>query len=144
MSLPAELSTSHRFLTWDELAGLADRGGMALGSHGLSHLDLTCLDDTVLTREMVDSRRQIESHTGLLPVVFSYPDGRHDARVRRAARLQYSAAFALIPQAREGDPMQLPRLPGLPGGVAALRRMLHPTYSARLALWRWRARRGWA
>ena len=134
---------THRFLNWQEAAALGCDGYLELGSHGLSHHDMTRLDDNTLAREMDDSSAAIEKNTGVRPRVLSYPDGRHDARVRDAAAQTYEASFALLAGASFEDPMCLPRLPAVPGGEWAVRRSLSRSYPLRHAFWNWRARRGW-
>lgn len=140
--LPEEPPESCRFLDWAEVAAIAADGAIEVGSHGVNHVDLTRLSDTDLAREVDDAAGAIHGVTGVEPRAFSYPDGRHDARVRSAVARRHDCAFALIPRSRRSDPMQLPRLPALPDGETAIRRVLGPTFRPRLALWRARARLG--
>lgn len=140
--LPPAIPSPYRFLDWDGVRRIAADPLVEIGSHGLSHHDLTRLDDEGLRLEMEQSRRIIRERTGVAPRAFSYPDGRHDARVREAARRVYDVAFALR-DASASDPAQLPRLPAVAGGAGAMRRVLSPLYGPRERLWRWRAQRGW-
>lgn len=142
--LPKSIPGTHRFLDWEGARRLVERDRwMEIGSHGLSHHDLTQLSDEQLELEMRGSADRIEQMTGWRPRAISYPDGRHDARVRAAAARHYELGFALSPHALVEDPMQQPRLPGLPGDAGAARKVLSPLWSTRQAVWQWRAQRGW-
>jgi len=59
------------------------RAGMAIGSHGHDHVDWTRADDTVLRRELWDSRAAIEDCLGAPVDSVSVPFGAFDARVLR-------------------------------------------------------------
>jgi peptidoglycan/xylan/chitin deacetylase (PgdA/CDA1 family) len=143
-SLPDAVPSTHRFLDWEGVRRLSrDHPHVEIGSHGLSHHDMTRLSDTELEREMKASADRIEEMTGTRPRSISYPDGRHDHRVRAAAASHYRVGFALSPDSRADDPMQQPRLPGLAGGDGATRKVLSPVWATRQAVWRWRAERGW-
>lgn len=73
-----------RMMTWDELGVLADEGH-EIGSHSVSHALLPQVSDAQLREELGDSKRVLEEKLG--PVeTFCYPNGDHDARVRRFAR----------------------------------------------------------
>jgi peptidoglycan/xylan/chitin deacetylase (PgdA/CDA1 family) len=129
-----------RHLREDELRDLA-AGGVGIGSHGMTHRDFTSLDDAALDRELAGSRDWLEARTGTRVEAVSYPWGRVDARVERAARRAgYRLGFGLRAR-RAGatgvlaSPYALPRtalyapdrLPGvfaataLRGGDAGLR-----------------------
>ena len=144
IELPATIPDTHRFLDWQAARAIAQEDPyMEIGSHGMSHHDMTRLSDEDLDREMLASADRIEEMTGRRPRAVSYPDGRHDARVRAAAARHYELGFALAPDSDFADPMRQPRLPGLPGDANAARRVLSPLWPTRQALWQWRARRGW-
>ena len=76
--------TGAPLLALDELRGLADRG-IEIGAHSVDHRDLTALDDDALERELGESRRVLEHHTGRPAHHFAYPFGFCDPRVRAAA-----------------------------------------------------------
>jgi peptidoglycan/xylan/chitin deacetylase (PgdA/CDA1 family) len=59
------------------------RAGMAIGSHGHDHVNWTRADDTVLRRELWDSRAAIEDCLGAPVDSVSVPFGAFDARVLR-------------------------------------------------------------
>jgi peptidoglycan/xylan/chitin deacetylase (PgdA/CDA1 family) len=68
--------------------------GMELGSHTLSHPNVLELTDAALRRELAGSRDAVEAITGESCLTLSYPTGRHDPRVERAAaEAGYRIAF---------------------------------------------------
>jgi peptidoglycan/xylan/chitin deacetylase (PgdA/CDA1 family) len=73
------------FLTWSLLRNL-ERRGIEIGSHTVSHVDLTQLSDAVLSRELRESRGTLERGLGHPVQWLSYPFGRVDDRVAAAAR----------------------------------------------------------
>ena len=78
-------------LDWDELACLAD-AGWEIGSHSLTHVCLTHLDDDTLDIELLSSREAIENRLGQMCRSIAYPYGASDERVRAAAaRAGYTA-----------------------------------------------------
>lgn len=60
---------------WDGVRSMAE-GGLAIGSHTVSHPVLARLDGAGLRRELADSRSRIESETGREIRALSYPFGR--------------------------------------------------------------------
>jgi peptidoglycan/xylan/chitin deacetylase (PgdA/CDA1 family) len=88
---PSELAT----MSWDELREHAARG-VQIGSHGVSHEHLTRLSDAELSRELEDSKVEIEAELGRPCRELAYPYGEHDERVRAAARAaRYDCAYGL-------------------------------------------------
>lgn len=86
-----------RHLSWSEAGALAAAGGN-LGSHGLSHRDLTRLPADELTREVRLSKEVIEDRTGAVVRSFSYPFGRFDERAKgEVEKAGYRLAFSLYP-----------------------------------------------
>lgn len=59
---------------------------VGIGSHGVSHLDLTKMDDHTLHYELFASRMTLSSLIGKDVEVLSYPYGKFDDRVKKAAR----------------------------------------------------------
>ncbi|MFI1537721.1 polysaccharide deacetylase family protein [Streptomyces anandii] len=84
--------------------------GVEIGSHGLTHVDLTGVDDVVLKAETDGSRALLEELTGIRALGFCYPYGRVDARAVAAVReAGYSYACAIDPGPLTG-PHALPRV----------------------------------
>ena len=100
------------FLSWGLLRGL-ERRGVEIGSHSVSHRDLTQLSDRETLQELVRSRRVLER--GLCHAVpwLAYPFGGHDARVQRLAE---QAGYVLAVTTAQGalqtadQPLALRRL----------------------------------
>ncbi|MGA5707912.1 polysaccharide deacetylase family protein [Streptomyces cellulosae] len=88
----------------------AAAAGVEIGSHGLTHTDLTKVDDITLRAEITDSRVLLEELTGAPVDGFCYPYGTVDSRVAAAVRKAgYGYACAIDPGHLSG-PHALPRL----------------------------------
>jgi peptidoglycan/xylan/chitin deacetylase (PgdA/CDA1 family) len=84
--------------------------GVEIGSHGLTHVDLTRADDLTLKTEVVESRERLAELTGVRPDGFCYPYGTVDARAAEAVRdAGYAYACAIDPGPLTG-PHALPRV----------------------------------
>jgi peptidoglycan/xylan/chitin deacetylase (PgdA/CDA1 family) len=115
------------FLTWPLLKAL-ERRGIAVGSHTVSHRDLTTLSNGELRMELLASRRVLERKLGHPVRWLAYPFGAYDARVLAFAR---RAGYRLAVTTRGGDlqdahrPLELERLRVLDStGVKGLATML--------------------
>ncbi|GAA3161368.1 MULTISPECIES: polysaccharide deacetylase family protein [Streptomyces] len=83
--------------------------GIEIGSHGLTHVDLTRADDAALTAEVAESRARLTELTGAPVDGFCYPYGTVDARAVEAVRKAgYGYACAIDPGPLTG-PHALPR-----------------------------------
>jgi peptidoglycan/xylan/chitin deacetylase (PgdA/CDA1 family) len=101
-----------RLLNASELRQMQENG-MEIGSHTVSHVRLTEVDDARLMRELTESRTALEDLLGHAVDSFAYPYGASDARCAAAVeRAGYAAActtrtgWAL----RDDSPYQLRRL----------------------------------
>ncbi|MFI6035324.1 polysaccharide deacetylase family protein [Streptomyces sp. NPDC051315] len=84
--------------------------GVEIGSHGMTHVDLTRADDLTLKTETVDSRAALEKLLGSEPAGFCYPYGTLDQRAVDAVReAGYAYACAIDPGPLNG-PHALPRV----------------------------------
>ncbi|MFE1053208.1 polysaccharide deacetylase family protein [Streptomyces rochei] len=84
--------------------------GVEIGSHGLTHVDLTTADDTTLKAETAESRALLTELTGAPVTGFCYPYGTVDARAAEAVRAAgYAYACAIDPGPLTG-PHALPRV----------------------------------
>lgn len=76
-------------MDWTEVRALSE-AGIEIGSHSVSHPILARIDDDAeLERELVESKAQIEAHTGRPVVSLAYPvggPGAYSERVVGAAR----------------------------------------------------------
>ena len=115
------------FLTWHLLRAL-ERDGVEIGSHTITHRDLTSLSDSEAFRELVQSRRTFERRLGHPVRWLAYPFGAYDARIERLARragyvLAVTTEYGVVQSARR--PLALSRLRILDStGVAGLAAML--------------------
>ena len=115
------------FLTWPLLKALEQRG-IEIGSHSVSHRDLTTLSDRELRTELSASRRVLERRLEHAVPWLAYPFGAYDARIVASAR---RAGYRLAVTTQSGDtqsrerPLELQRLRVLDStGVAGLAAML--------------------
>jgi peptidoglycan/xylan/chitin deacetylase (PgdA/CDA1 family) len=115
------------FLTWHLLRAL-ERDGVEIGSHTITHPDLTSLSDGEALRELVQSRRAFERRLGHPVPWLAYPFGRYDSRIERLARragyvLAVTTEYGVVQSARR--PFALSRLRILDStGVSGLAAML--------------------
>jgi peptidoglycan/xylan/chitin deacetylase (PgdA/CDA1 family) len=114
------------FLTWRQLRTL-ERLGIEIGSHTVTHCDLTSLPDHQALRELVRSRRALEYRLRHPVQWFAYPFGAYDSRIERLARRAgYVLAVTTQPGAVQSarQPLALRRLRVLDstgvGGLAAM------------------------
>ena len=70
---------------WPALVDLHRRGGV-IGSHTRTHAGLRDLEDRQLADELGGALEDLRSALGEARPLLAYPHGRHDERVRRAAR----------------------------------------------------------
>ena len=99
------------FLTWSELRAL-DANGVAVGSHTVTHADLTTLDDAQALAQLTDSRRALEQHLGRPVQWFAYPAGAENQRiVDLTRRAGYVLAVTTQPGTVQSaaDPLELHR-----------------------------------
>ena len=96
-------------LTADGIREAAE-AGVEIGSHGLTHVDLTQADDVTLKSEIVESRALLEELTGTPVGGFCYPYGTLDQRAVDTVRdAGYRYACAIDPGPING-PLALPRV----------------------------------
>ncbi|MEU6279998.1 polysaccharide deacetylase family protein [Streptomyces sp. NPDC047028] len=84
--------------------------GVEIGSHGLTHVDLTRADEATLKAETAESRALLTELTGAPVTGFCYPYGTLDPRAMTAVRAAgYRYACAIDPGPLTG-PYALPRV----------------------------------
>lgn len=101
-----------RHLGWDELAEMA-AGGCSIGSHTVTHIDLTKAPADRVRTELVGSKHVLEERLGVRVDFLSYPFGRYDDRTIRLAReAGYRGAVSSYPRGKNwrDDPFALRRM----------------------------------
>ena len=106
---------THRWMTVEELRGLASRDGVAIGAHTVTHPFLAGLDPESQWREIDGSRWRLQEVLGRPVSAFSYPYGGREAfdegtieLVRRAGyTIACTVTGGLAPA--DGDPLLVPR-----------------------------------
>jgi peptidoglycan/xylan/chitin deacetylase (PgdA/CDA1 family) len=98
-----------RHLSADDLRELAG-AGMEIGSHSVTHPDLTLLDDTALDGELVDSRRVLRDLTGQSVTTFAAPFGTYDDRVRARIAEAYATHRSVDDGINERHTLDLTRI----------------------------------
>lgn len=80
------------------------RNDINFGSHGLTHRDLTNLDESSVYFELVESRRKLENCLGRSIDLFAFPFGAYDDRsVQMALTAGYRLVFRNIPSPNNVD-----------------------------------------
>lgn len=98
-------------LDWAQIREML-AGPIDVGSHTISHRELTGLPRTELDRELAESREILRTETGMSPDSFCYPRGDFDATVQSAVR---RAGYRLACATQAGgvtiasDPFAIPR-----------------------------------
>lgn len=82
-------------MTWEMIEELG-RGGVAIGSHGMAHVDLTTVSEIELDKELVVSKLLLEERLGQPVTLFAFPYGRFSRRVWEAAlKAGYTHLFTI-------------------------------------------------
>jgi len=86
-----------KHMDWGEAKELLSMG-FSIGSHSMTHRDLTALSDGELWQEVAGSKKEIEDRVGVGVLSFSYPFGRSSERVVDFVRSAgYGMAFSMYP-----------------------------------------------
>lgn len=104
--------STHRLMTSEEVAALADRPGHELGAHGMHHLDLTAHAKDVRTHELRQNRLSLEGLATGPVSSLAYPYGACDQLTTEVARLVgFTLACTVDPDpvTSDSDPLRLPR-----------------------------------
>ncbi len=103
---------SNHLLSWDQVSEMYQKG-IAFGSHGVTHRLLTNLDPSEIRWEAMESRRTIETHLGISPKGFAYPNGNYSPDVIQAVKeegFQWAVTTEKGSVGSSQDPFRLPRL----------------------------------
>lgn len=107
------LRDSHRLMNSNEILELASGGLVDIGSHGISHTDMSTLDPKAVKTELFDSRSELQSLLGRPVSSLAYPHGRFNDEVKNLARKAgYHTAFSAQPDSDPSgsDCLKIPRL----------------------------------
>ncbi len=129
-----DASVPRRALSAAQILELVD-AGFEIGSHSNTHRDLTTLDESEVVADLRRSREALEDLIGRPVTMLAYPGGRHDERVRRAARtVGFEQSFAMADaDLPKGLPDAIPR-------VGVYRRDGTAILVAKTSPWFWRMR----
>jgi peptidoglycan/xylan/chitin deacetylase (PgdA/CDA1 family) len=84
-----------RFMTWDEVRALAQRG-LAFGAHGHTHHILSRMAGGVLSTDLEMARDAMTRELGTRPTALSYPNGGwNDEVIAAAAAAQFRTGFTM-------------------------------------------------
>lgn len=84
-------------LTWDELRELVGTGTFEIGSHSISHGDMSKMPDDQVRRELGESQQIIKKMTGVTPIVMAYPYGVFNDKILAYMRAYgYKAGFTVV------------------------------------------------
>jgi peptidoglycan/xylan/chitin deacetylase (PgdA/CDA1 family) len=105
------------YMGWEQLAALRD-AGMEIGAHTIDHLDLTSLDAAEASRQIAQSKADLEHSLGIEVASFCYPTGLYNAAIEEQVR---AAGYLSATTTRwDGDYSDLLALPRrrIAGGTA--------------------------
>lgn len=87
-------------LDWDDVAHMQDQG-VHFGAHTCDHPILTRIPTDEMRRQVMESKREVERHTGEEAIGFAYPNGLaadfDAAAVDAVSEAGFDLAFSLLP-----------------------------------------------
>ncbi len=88
---------THPKMSWDTLQEIVKDPLVTIGSHTITHPDdITKIPVTDQTRELTDSKRELESKLGVKIDFLAYPDGKNDDAVQALSKdAGYRMAFSI-------------------------------------------------
>ena len=101
-------------LTWAEVKALAADELFTIGGHGDTHRILTHLTDDELENDVGTCLSDLLMETGKSVTLFSYPDGKHSAKVVEALKrhwITHAFTTGTGAWAPGDDPYRIPRVP---------------------------------
>lgn len=107
--LPKILPEKYKFLSWGDLKTL----NFDYGSHTASHPILTNMDKKEIFKELLDSKKLLESKLGKKVIAFCYPNGSYNSVVMKEVKSSsYKLAFSTIFGScdRKTNPLLLKRI----------------------------------
>jgi peptidoglycan/xylan/chitin deacetylase (PgdA/CDA1 family) len=134
---PGPRELPERFMTWDELRQLGE-GGMAVGSHSLTHRSLGGLTEPDARDEAARSLAVL-AQNGIPATAWAYPYGTHGDFTATTERILREAGYTIAFNSMHGpiragaDPISLPRIKVEAGEGLAMFRLLA---TGAMDLWR--------
>jgi len=103
--LPAKIHALYGGMSVEQLCVAVESGLIEIGSHTVTHPDLSRLPGTQQKREILESRQILSDLTGRAIRYFAYPSGQYDREtIELVKNAGYAAAFATIPRNLGDDP----------------------------------------
>jgi len=81
----SEQEAYSKFMDWRQVKELSDQGHL-LGSHTITHRDLTFLNKEYIKKELIDSKKIIETKIEKQVEAFSYPYGHYNDEIIRLTK----------------------------------------------------------
>jgi peptidoglycan/xylan/chitin deacetylase (PgdA/CDA1 family) len=113
VSIPAGLG-GEIVLSWDDVREM-NRGGITIGAHSANHSMMSGLSPEEISREITQSKKDIEENIEYDVTAFSYPSGRfHDGVAKCLKDNGFRCALTSIPNmtTSESNPYELGRVVG--------------------------------
>jgi peptidoglycan/xylan/chitin deacetylase (PgdA/CDA1 family) len=73
----------YQLLSWEMVREMS-RKGISFGGHTANHVVLPLEDDSVVEKEILGSKKELETQLGCKVSTFAYPNGEYNARTKRA------------------------------------------------------------
>ncbi|EKD56144.1 MAG: polysaccharide deacetylase [uncultured bacterium] len=103
----------YNYLTWDQITQLKNNG-MDIGSHTLSHPDLSKATNSRVENEITQSKKVLEEKIGVVITDFCYPSGKYGDKVIEALKKNnYTTATTTISgiyDSNKNNLFEIPRL----------------------------------
>lgn len=111
--LTGAVDQNPNFLTWKQLEELRDYG-IEIGAHTVTHPDLTAISSEEVEKELLTSKRELETRLGIKVDFFAYPTGYHNSQVvTQVQEAGFKGAVLMTPPAkvrRDHNPFLWPRI----------------------------------
>lgn len=91
----AELDTDEKFLTWTQIKQL-HKAGWTIGCHSSTHSDFSKLSNDEIVKEIIDSKKVLETKLGFSIDSIAYPKGSYSNKIIKAVgRAGYKYGFTI-------------------------------------------------
>jgi biofilm PGA synthesis lipoprotein PgaB len=97
--------TGRAHMSWETLQALCQNPIITVGSHTISHPDLTTVTPDALQKELTESKSDLETHLNRRIDYFAYPDGKNNTACQAAAKdAGYTMSFSIANGPAEESP----------------------------------------